>query len=344
MNNTKRIELIDIAKAIAIFFVLMGHTTGNLDTPLFRRVIYSFHMPLFFILSGISINPRLIGTWDEWKVFIKKNLLSLMVPFLIWGLIYGTFSFKAIGKLLYGSWEYLVGIGTLSSLWFLPCLFVARIFVQIIVNCICKAGVTNSKICYLAAGVVMAVVGFYLPHPLHGTVWCADVAVLASGFILFGMAIKDIYLDLGKQKKWMPILVFVVSLVAFFCSTFGRGDALDLSLICAGNNGNMFWFFAAAILGGMVVLSLSWLVCRISKESKLCMVPNVIRFVGSHTMGIFLLHKPFLWEVVVPSVQTQLSGCYMELVAIVSTVIAMIYSILMCLVINKYLPQLFGKF
>lgn len=49
-----RIELIDIAKALTIFLVILGHTTGNLDTPLYRRVLYSFHMPLFFFLAGID--------------------------------------------------------------------------------------------------------------------------------------------------------------------------------------------------------------------------------------------------------------------------------------------------
>lgn len=40
-GTRRRIETIDIAKAIAIFCVILGHTTGNLDTPLFRRVLYS---------------------------------------------------------------------------------------------------------------------------------------------------------------------------------------------------------------------------------------------------------------------------------------------------------------
>ena len=57
MKKKARIEVIDIAKAITIFLVIVGHSTGNFDTPLFRRVLYSFHMPLFFILAGMSIKP-----------------------------------------------------------------------------------------------------------------------------------------------------------------------------------------------------------------------------------------------------------------------------------------------
>ncbi|WP_026493413.1 MULTISPECIES: acyltransferase family protein [unclassified Butyrivibrio] len=52
-----RIELIDITKAITIILVILGHTTGNLDTPMYRRLLYTFHMPLFFFLSGMSTKP-----------------------------------------------------------------------------------------------------------------------------------------------------------------------------------------------------------------------------------------------------------------------------------------------
>ena len=48
-----RIELIDIAKAITIILVILGHTTGNLETPMYRRFLYAFHMPLFFFLADL---------------------------------------------------------------------------------------------------------------------------------------------------------------------------------------------------------------------------------------------------------------------------------------------------
>lgn len=111
----KRIELIDIAKAITIFLVIAGHTTGNLETPLYRRVLYSFHMPLFFFLAGLSIKAKKVEG-KQWLTFLKKNILALLVPYFIWALIYGQFSFENITKILYGSWEMLGETGTLTSL------------------------------------------------------------------------------------------------------------------------------------------------------------------------------------------------------------------------------------
>lgn len=48
-----RIEYLDIAKAIAIFLVVVGHAALTFDKPYWRIAIYSFHMPLFFVVSGV---------------------------------------------------------------------------------------------------------------------------------------------------------------------------------------------------------------------------------------------------------------------------------------------------
>ncbi len=60
-----RIELIDIAKAITIVLVILGHTTGILETPMYRRFLYAFHMPLFFFLAGLSIKPKALNSFLE---------------------------------------------------------------------------------------------------------------------------------------------------------------------------------------------------------------------------------------------------------------------------------------
>ena len=53
-----RILWVDDAKCIAIIFVILGHVVqymtniDSFDTSFVFRFIYSFHMPLFFVLSG----------------------------------------------------------------------------------------------------------------------------------------------------------------------------------------------------------------------------------------------------------------------------------------------------
>ena len=75
-EKEKRIEWVDIAKGIAILLVIIGHTVkfGSLS----RNIIFSFHMPLFFILSGYTFRPA-----TNAKTFFKhlrKNFLHLILP------------------------------------------------------------------------------------------------------------------------------------------------------------------------------------------------------------------------------------------------------------------------
>lgn len=321
--SKKRIEIIDITKAIAIFCVIVGHTTGNLDTPLFRRMLYSFHMPLFFILAGLSIKPSLITSSKEWLTFINKNLKSLMVPYFIWGLVYATFSYKSIIYLAFGSWESLVDMGTLTSLWYLPCFFFARIITQIEINILSRIKNVNNNVIYISAGLITILVGFIIPHPEGGFLWCADVSVLAAGFVLLGIGIKELYIIGAQQKSVFLVGAFVVSLGLFLLCTIGRADSLYLSLMCKSDNGSLFWFMATSLLGSAIILSLAWIISRVSRESAFQFNTKFITFIGAHTLGIYLLHKPFLQEIAVPLVNEFLTGFPFEIIAIIASIITL---------------------
>lgn len=87
MSN-KRIEWIDSTRGIAILLVVVGHVvggyTGNYGLPEYQRiidivvdVIYTFHMPLFFMISGYVFGLKnIIGQWIIMlRILIKKQKL-----------------------------------------------------------------------------------------------------------------------------------------------------------------------------------------------------------------------------------------------------------------------------
>ncbi|RZL01421.1 MAG: acyltransferase [Rubrivivax sp.] len=92
---TERVNSLDIAKGIAIVLVVVGHVAAREEVPgadwynILRSVIYSFHMPLFMVLSGISLGL-------SWKVlahdaavlrYVGKRLKKLVIPYAALGLI-----------------------------------------------------------------------------------------------------------------------------------------------------------------------------------------------------------------------------------------------------------------
>lgn len=70
--DKKRIAWVDIAKAIAIIGMIVGHEVTN-DT--LRIFIFSFHMPLFFILSGYTSGP--VQEWGRFLAKVKKIFVKV---------------------------------------------------------------------------------------------------------------------------------------------------------------------------------------------------------------------------------------------------------------------------
>ena len=79
VSQKKRIAWIDIAKGITILTVIWSHSLPFGCLP--RNLIFSFHMPLFFILSGFTLKPA-----KNVKNLIertKKDFLRLIVPVIL---------------------------------------------------------------------------------------------------------------------------------------------------------------------------------------------------------------------------------------------------------------------
>lgn len=341
----RRIEVFDFAKAIAIILVMWGHTTGNFDDPLFRRVLYSFHMPLFFILAGLCIKPHFVLGFDEWKNFIKKNILALLVPYFIWALIYAPFSFSIFGGILYGSWESIASTKTLTSLWYLPTFFLARIFTQIGINVLYKLKVKNIHLGCIIASILVMAIGVLIPHINGGYFFGFDVAIVATSFILFGVGVRECVIINSQEHLLYLILFTIITATLFFFGTIDRGDDLKLMRMCAAEYGNIFWFLYNSFFGSALVIGVARLISRLSKESALPFSTSVISYIGQNTLGIFLLHKPFLQEIILPFTQ-KLIGNYLqtEVVGLIAVFITMPFCLIMCFVINRYIPELLGEF
>ena len=94
----------DIAKGIGIILVVLGHGMFPLHS-----LIDSFHMPLFFVLSGMFIHFNKYTVKD----YVFKKFKRIMVPFCIY-------------TALYWSSNVLLGIEQPTGmLWFLYTLFVS---------------------------------------------------------------------------------------------------------------------------------------------------------------------------------------------------------------------------
>lgn len=127
---------VDIAKGIGIILVFLGHF--NIPDTL-RAEIYTFHMPLFFFLSGVVFNGD-----KPINRFLGDEAKRMIVPYYCWAFFYFVL-FKLLVQIARGQsvnigkdvYTYLT-MGRKDTIWFLSALLfvqvMAYIFLRLVKN------------------------------------------------------------------------------------------------------------------------------------------------------------------------------------------------------------------
>ena len=129
---------IDQTRGLGIVLVVFGHLwRGLYDAGLLPqgrafevvdRLIYSFHMPLFFVLAGLFFERALLRMPAQ--AFVRSRVIRLLYPFLLWTYLFAAFKVCA-GSLANESfrWEDMLfsPLPPRWHFWFLWALFVIEI-------------------------------------------------------------------------------------------------------------------------------------------------------------------------------------------------------------------------
>ncbi|NLS12481.1 acyltransferase [Vibrio sp. SM6] len=94
--TTDKTVWVDYVKGIGIILVVLGHVirgldSAGLDIPYFKEVdtvIYSFHMPLFFFISGMFFTQSFNKRGAKGLTFTKIDIL--VYPYVVWSLLQGS--------------------------------------------------------------------------------------------------------------------------------------------------------------------------------------------------------------------------------------------------------------
>ena len=344
MSETKaRLDYLDIAKCLTIILVIMGHVAGNVDDPFYRCVIYYFHMPLFFIVSGIVTKKRdVVYDKQHYIDFIKKNIYILLIPCLIWALVYSKFSWKNIPYILYGSWQTLGKAETLTSLWYLPCLFLARLWMELIVGLIDRYPKVNKNIILLVATIISFTLGFCLPQLELGYPFGLNISFVGLGFMIIGYANKGA-VERFQSKGILFHVIKLIACLAIFIFGVTYEEKITLVLMCGSQYGNIALFLLNAISGVAVIFSISALITKKWNIDETNPFKNIILWIGKNTIGIFLIHKPLLQEIIVPIFTNLGMSTFDVKMAFLAMLIDLPLSCLIVHIINKYTPRLFGR-
>lgn len=296
----KESHIVTLTKAIGIVLMVIGHTIpkGHIAW----EVIYTFHMPLFFTMSGYCFKEKYL---DDAKQFIVRKIKGIYVPFVAFSMVclalHNVFCHLYIYEptWLYDWKNYLWETGRIvtrmhnaggmfGTAWFLKELFCGNLIfyamlklVKLIGNRKLVNGNLNGRLSAELATVIgllvlteiVAVFDLRIPY------FCiTSKSVKAAFFIAFGFLWKQRDWQLNKYAVWIGGVVSIVVVLLL-----DNAECLSIGTV------RMTVRLVPAILGTMCVFEL----CRLIVESRKSIVGYMERgleYVGQHTLSIVMLH------------------------------------------------------
>lgn len=267
---------VDYAKGIGIVLVVYGHVARGVfnagmiqNVELYKLVdsiIYSFHMPLFFFISGSFFVSSLRKR--SAKGLLSSKLDTIVYPYLVWSLIQGLI------KLLVGPvTNFGMELDELTTIlwkpidqfWFLYVLFL--IFLIITVG---YRFVSNVRILFILSAVL------FVFGSQFGTGW--GVLNNTYGYIVYfcgGMMLSQY---LGKPAKNPFIWVLVSGGGFILLQILEHGHVVEISL-------EPYSSLIIGWIGVMTTIFISKLLFQVNFKT--------LEIIGKYSLGIYLAHVLF---------------------------------------------------
>lgn len=341
---------VDVVRAIGIFLVFYAHILQrsyrlSAETVFFQyKLIYSFHMPLFFFVSGFFYKPKDGSRLTKIGVLFQKRIFPVFlfggISLVIWpGYLYLKFgqidyAFLFSNMLLYFQGHPLLN----ATVWFLVCLFTAEIWAVLFL----------SKIKTVLSGIFLSSFFLYFGYLLTSirelegyfifpkNFWYIHESFLAFGFFAIGYTT---FRWLNKLMEISPIarivLIMIFGWLTVWSANLNAPFKEFVVIMKTSNHGN-YYFFISAFAGILTTVLIASLIPRIrwveyiGKNTLILLGTNglFVSFFNSHIIS-WLDHYNNLGLVIFDSIWI--------------SVLTIGLSVPVIVILNRWLPQLAGK-
>lgn len=275
MNN--KLEWLESIRGGAILLVVLGHLTLINGVGAYSEIIYLFHMPLFFAISGFLYGYKELKNIGRPQDLIEKKLISLGIPYVVFSVTYICFnvviqkvaqtntvtSMKSVAALLWNP---------VAQYWFI---WVLLIYFIIVACC----GNTYTKLKILTViGAAVSLTENFLMNGLN-TAYHNGLAY----FFYFSFAAMIGYNFRERENK--ELCVSIETVVILLISGF------SFALLARKPEFIGAFILRASLLRvlGIVAFSAS-IICI----TKIDIIKEILVRIGKYSWYIFLLHSYFL--------------------------------------------------
>ena len=290
---------ITYTKAVGIILMVLAHCS---NFPLVDQIIHSFHMPLFFIVSGYCFKEKYL---NEPLTFVQKRIVGLWWPYVKWGMLFlamhnvffriniyndkwgyygivqhlytfGDFVDKAKSILIMTKTESLLG-----GYWFLGSLFWGSLIAFGVLVCshlLSKKVNCNLLVTSVLGGgggglVLVCLVTNYIPKTFTVFLIGPREFMAATFFIVGYFLAKS---KMPKFNWWQSILAFGFLVANSFWGQISAAAPFNDAL-------KVVPYMITAVFGTWCVYSLPW------HRMKGTLAP-FMEYVGNHTLEILTWH------------------------------------------------------
>ncbi len=269
-----RTDWVDYAKAIGIILVVYGHVARGLFNvgidisedlyQLADSIVYSFHMPLFFFLSGLFFYHSFVKRGGFGLAFNKID--TIVYPYLLWSLLQGgievIFSNYTSGSVsildILKVWE------PRAQFWFLYALFFVFLSAIFVYSCVSE----KYTIIVLLLSGVLYITQTKFPY-------IQILAFINDNFVFFVLGI--VFVKYKIDEMFSPLVVLLVSMVAFVIAQYLFHIFFDKTYIDKG--------LGSLLLSCISILFVVFLSITLSKCTG-----RFFASLGAASMAIYLMH------------------------------------------------------
>lgn len=307
----KRIHYIDVLKGMGIILVVLQHCIGLSSlsgVSTFISVwILSFHMPLFFYISGLVYKEKSVNT------FFAGKLRSLLLPVILFSVF--NVMIKCICRVLH--MDVLYGFLNFAGFWFV----LTALYIQVLYFVLEKNYVFKFKVwAKVMVALIALFIGLYYSSIIQGRE--NTIATTLVGFFFF----------IGGKQKFILIgykITRVISAIVLISSGAILAQKNIPVMMYSSCYGNYSIFVLSAICGCYGFR----LVAEIITECK------VLEWYGKNSLMILFTHFPvhrclmkILSYTQIDMVEKSILGC----------VLVLLIEIPIVILINRYAPILKG--
>jgi fucose 4-O-acetylase-like acetyltransferase len=286
---------LEVLKGFVMMLVVMGHlTTGdfipyeNLWYENLKQSLYSFHMPLFFILSGIifqlqinNLKKKTRPHFDfkyQYFNFIIERSKRLLLPFLIMGVVITVAKFLFQPPAALGAPPLSLQSGLLKIIyeteqsptrfiWFLCVLYILSVILFPV-----GVFVKNVKSPILFVTVILFFILFFLSPHLPDIIYLNRLGRHAIFFVV-GLIISYNFVTITEFfKKILPLSIILFGIL--------------LSIAISYDSSNIMRHSLTGVISAMVFLPL----CSLFTGN----VALFLKVIGKYSFVIFLFNLPFI--------------------------------------------------